>query len=436
MHKKFIIFPIALAALFALFSPSVGKSQEQISCNISIDRSAVPELYFNNLTLLIQVNDSSDFTIIQGETTLEHTRVGANLMVTTQADEISLILTPGTNLANLCDVEKAHLLNDKQWAWTHGFDDNVNLIPAIEAFRDKNWPATIFIIAKDFDKDRQEDWIVDEPFMNDTLLLDGWALGNHSWNHERFETSNPTAADYKADILDGQTRLEAGIARSLIPQFKLMVFAAPNFSSAYDAPFAEATETTDLKLIETGNDFMLVVTGDAPFSTDETNTAQPIAGRNKIGRDISIETNPAAVIGKLDWMANNSNEDRRFWYNTLAHGNHEISMMSVLDYVWGNYGPGGTDEAWVSSSTEVYSYILNRDNATVDVELSEEIPDIPPGGSYPPPETEDEPTKLYLPMITMMRSWLGLSSSDSPTQLPSVLLKVSSRGLEQLKTAE
>ena len=430
MHKNQIFIPIALAILLAIIYPTIGITQEQASCNISIDRGAVPDLYFNDLTLLVQVNDASDFAVISNGKTIPYTQVGPDLKITTDADSLSVVLTPGSNLANLCDVEKAALFDNKKWVWSHGFDDNVNLLPAITEFREKSWPATIFAIAKDYDQTREQDWITDEPYVNRELLPEGWALGNHSWNHERFETSTPTIDNYRADILDAQVRFNEGISRSSTPNFKVIVFASPNFSGNYDEPFAEATQTTDLKLIETGNDYMLVVTGDAAYAPEGSPImAQPIAGRNKIGRDISVEINPADVVGRIDWMAANATEFRRFWYNTLSHGEREINLKIVVEHVWNNYGPNGTNEAWVASSTEVYSYILTRDNATVSVETSDEIPEIN--------EEENNPNNLYLPMITMMKTWLGLQREGEESKpLPTVLLKVSGHGLQQLKTAD
>ena len=430
MHKKLIIIPITLAFLFAIIIPSVGMTQEQASCNISIDRGAVPDLYFNNLTLLVQVNDASDFTVISNGKSIPYTQVGPNLIITTDANSLSVVLTPGTNLANLCDVEKAALLEDKKWVWSHGFDDNVNLLAAIQEFREKSWPATIFAIAKDFDQTREQDWITDEPYFNRELLPERWALGNHSWNHERFDTSSPTIDNYRADILDAQVRFNEGIARSSIPDFKIIVFASPNFSGGYDQPFEEATQTTDLKLLETGNDYMLVVTGDTTYAPEGSSiAAQPLAGRNKIGRDISVEINPADVVNRIDWMAANATEFRRFWYNTLSHGEREINLKIVLEHVWNNYGPNGTNEAWVASSTEVYSYVLTRDNAIVSVETSDDIPEVN--------EEKNSPNKLYLPMITMMKTWLSLQADGEESEpLPSVFLKVSGHGLQQIKSAE
>ena len=430
MHNRLVFIPLALAVLFAIFYPTIGTTQEQASCNISIDRSAVPELYFNDLTLIVQVNDASDFAVISNGKAIPFTQAGPNLLVTTDADSFSVVLTPGTNLANLCDVEKAALLDDKRWAWSHGFDDNVNLLASIQEFRDKSWPATIFPIAKDYDQTREQDWITDEPYVNRELLPEGWALGNHSWNHERFDTSEPTIENYRADILDAQARFNESIARSSTPNFKVMVFASPNFSGNYDEPFSEATQTTDLKLLETGNDFMLVVTGDAAYAPEGSPVvAQPLTGRTKIGRDIAVEINPADVISKIDWMAANSTEFRRFWYNTLSHGDREANLKIVLEHIWNSYGPEGTNEAWVASSTEIYSYALTRDNAAISVETSDQIPEIEEG--------ETSPNKLYLPMITMMRNWLGLQTdAEDPKPLPAVLLKVSGHGLQQMKSAE
>ncbi|MFT5197098.1 MAG: hypothetical protein ACI85U_004138 [Candidatus Promineifilaceae bacterium] len=435
MYKKITAFPLLLAILFAILYPAVANSQEQASCTVSIDRTNVPDLYFRNLTLLIQVNNASNILVLQNAQPVPFTQMGDRLIITTPADSLSVEFTPGSNVDNLCGVEKAPLLNNKRWVWSHGFDDNVNLLPAIEEFRAKSWPATVFMIAKDYDQTREENnWITDEPYVNQILLPEGWAIGSHSWNHERFETSDPTSENYLIDILDGQTHIEASVARSSVPGFQVMVFASPNFSSEYDEPFNDAVKTTNLKLLEVGNDSLLIVTGDEPYAAGENRSIPPLAGRIKIGRDSAIGHDPESAVDKIDWMAANASETHRFWYNTLAHGGSEDNIKAVLDHVWSNYGPGGTNEVWVASSTEVYSYILTRDHATISVEFSENIQET---SSNTTPQVGDKPVKVSLPLITMMKNWMKLhKKSGKKTPIPSALLRMSGRGLQQLKTAD
>ncbi|MEM8863676.1 MAG: polysaccharide deacetylase family protein, partial [Chloroflexota bacterium] len=338
----------------------------------------------------------------------------------------TMTITPGTNLANLCETTIAPLKNNKRWVWSHGFDDNQYLVSAIDAFKAKSWPATLFLIAKDYRQDRQEThWIIDEPYVNSQILTtEGWAIGNHSWDHERFETENPTIEDYQKDIRDSQEKLEASIDRSSNPDLRIISFASPNFSDKYEQPFADVSATTDLILLETGADFLITVNEDSSYSNDDL-SASPFSGRNKIGRDASIEWAPEVVIGIMDWMSANSSDYRRFWYNSLAHGSQEENIQTVLDHAWNNYGPGGTDELWVATSSEVYSYLITRDSASVSVQMTEN------DGSEPEIDLENP---IYLPMITAMKNWASQMVGDpAQDQVQNLLLKVSGHGLQQIK---
>lgn len=410
-----------MSLLFLFIQPAEIQSQSVTTCNISIDLSSVPDLYFRDATLLIQVNDATDISVNAGRDSLPFTKEGNELIVTTSATELNLNLTPGSQTADLCKATPASLRDNKKWAWSHGFDDNTFLKAAISEFRAKSWPATIFVIAKDYQQNRNENWIVDEPFYNQTLLSEGWALGNHSWNHERFDTDTPTAEDYKSDIMKGQQRLEEGIGRSFAPDFRVMVFASPNFSSAYNQPFTEAKGETDLLLQETGNDYLLTVNSDSDFTAGQI-TARTLANRTQIGRDISIEFAPAEVIATIDWMANNHASGQRFWYNSLSHGSKEENLKTVINHVWQNYGPEGTDEVWVASSTEIYSYILTRDAMQITTEVTGQVVD---------PALDN---KVYIPAVQSMRNWAEtISTQNEQTQLQPIFLHLSGRGLQQLK---
>ncbi len=445
MKKVIFLVSIALTLLAVLSLPANGQSQEQFACTIDLDRSNSPDLYFNNITLLIKVNDGQNFSLQTDRLETNFAQNGDEVVVTTAGNQVTLTFTPGANQAGLCETTVAPLLDNKSWAWSHGFDDNVNLRPAIDAFRAKSWPATIFIIAKEYSQTRQENWIIDEPFFNNSLLLEGWALGNHSWNHERFDTATPTEADYEKDISDAQVKLEASIARSSVPEFKIITFASPNFSGAYNIPFANEAARSDLMLQETGGDFMLAVTGTSDYTAGDI-TAKTLVGRSIIGRDIFVEINPQVVIDRIDWMAaNKGNSGLHFWYNTLAHGNHEGSLGQIIDHVWRNYGPEGTNEAWVASSSEVYSYIKIRDSIKVNVQgLSADPNDSSGTALEESPKEEAEEVEVvensvvavepYTPIISAMETWASTYAVDSQkAQVQPMMINLAGRGLQNLK---
>lgn len=449
MARKLLFGVISLYLLGLLIIPQTTNSQSTQDCTISIDRSAVPSLNFNEITIVVQLNDASDIVVRNGSTPISYTQVGPNIMFNTDASEVVVTHIPGTNLANLCETSVAPLRDDKKWVWSHGFDDNVGLALSIDEFKAKSWPATIFLIAKDYDPIRDEShWIIDEPYINSQIIpTEGWVIGNHSWNHERFEVDNPTIEDYRNDILDAQVKLEESIDRSSNPDFKIISFAAPNFSDKYEQPFADVAAITDLLLLETGGDFLITVNETTPYSEGNLN-ASPFNGRNKIGRDPRIEWSPEEVIGIMDLISANSSEYRRLWYNSLAHGNQEANIKQVLDHAYNNYGPAGTNELWVATSTEVYSYLTIRDNVQISVASSENgdaLESTPESTPASTPESTPESTPastpefegdydIYLPMITAMRNWASKLTGDPvQDQVPNLLLKVSGHGLQQMK---
>lgn len=368
MTKKSILIAIPLLLFIWGYFPSTISSQEANRCFISIDRSSAPNLFFNELTFSIQTNDAADVSVTtdESEVTLIADQTNQAVLLSTSAETITVNLIPGKELKDLCKTTISPLKDGKKWAWSHGFDDNVNLKPSIEAFVEKGWPATLFPITKDYSSSRNQDWIIDEPYFNRTLINQGWALGNHSWNHERFDSASPSFEDYVADILDAQTKLEKSIARSNTPGFQVMAFAAPNFSSAYERPFEVAAESSNLQFLESGSIFLHELNSDIDFRKGDF-VAYSLKGQSKIGRDPSIEYDPQFAIRTFNWMSENSDSQRWFWYNTLSHGGHEANIQQVLDYAWDSYGPAGTDEAWVASSTEIYSYQLLRNHVLIDV---------------------------------------------------------------------
>ena len=202
-----------------------------------------------------------------------------------------------------------------------------------------------------------------------------------------------------------------------------MVFASPNFSAAYNQPFLQVRSTSNLLFQETGNDYMLTVSGESEYSAGDL-TAKPLKDRVNIGRDIDVEINSQLVINKIDWMAtNHASSGRHFWYNTLAHGNHEASLKTIIDHVWLNYGPEGTNEAWVASSTEIYSYILTRDNIVLNSEA---------GNNEDPSPLVNE---IFMPSILRLENWARTYSEAEPkAQVQPLILNLSGRGLQQLKS--
>jgi hypothetical protein len=351
-----------------------------VTFNYTLDRSAVPELTYNDLTLKVYVGDMTEAEVsTTNGITIPHTIDAGTLTFTTDADQVQLVLEgltdpnrAGTN--SVGEISKATLRDDKKWAWSIGLDDNVSLKPTIDLLRRRGWAGTLFMIGNIIDETRQEDWIVDAPDLNE-LLAEGWSVGNHTWEHEC-----NGGFDYRQSILDGYNRLQEVVQNSPRPNYKIISFAAPCFDADYQPQILAMRDNgeTAVQFNESGNKYLLIVdavdagdAGDAGESTDfeaADKTAVAFQIDMPIGRDHHIESDTAQVKAELDWMATYASSEHHFWYNSLSHGKHEDTIGEMVDYVYQSYGPAGSDEAWVAPSDAIYSYLLVRDNTVVSNE--------------------------------------------------------------------
>ena len=337
-----------------------------------INRSQVPDLYYNELTVQIQVDGASSVNVQVDGSLTNSTYDSATGIVqfTTNGSNVTL-LVDGAEDANMPPtVSKAALLDDRKWAWSHGFDDNVNIKPSIAAFNARGWQATVFMITSDIEETRNEPWIVDKPDLLN-YLAEGWGVGSHGYASDcsDYNTSDQlTALDILADIVDDSAR----------PDYLITSFAVPCFRSEYTPVIMGIIQSgsRDLQFYESGNDYLRMVdtahvrphgSNSLPTYTANNITAKGLELNGPLGRDYRIENSAdiSQVKAQFDWMANNANSGRHFWYNTLAHGFHEDTVSEAITHVYNNYGPNGTNEAWVAPSDEIYSYILVRDSSQV-----------------------------------------------------------------------
>jgi hypothetical protein len=246
-----------------------------VTFNYTLDRSAVPELTYNDLTLKVYVGDMTEAEVYTTNgITIPHTIDAGTLTFTTDADQVQLVLEgvtdpnrAGTN--SVGEISKATLRDDKKWAWSIGLDDNVSLKPTIDLLRRRGWAGTLFMIGNIIDETRQEDWIVDAPDLNE-LLAEGWSVGNHTWEHEC-----NGGFDYRQSILDGYNRLQEVVQNSPRPNYKIISFAAPCFDADYQPQILAMRDNgeTAVQFNESGNKYLLIVdavdAGDAGDAGDD-----------------------------------------------------------------------------------------------------------------------------------------------------------------------
>jgi hypothetical protein len=352
----------AAAAPASPTEPAAGSRAASLAFAYAIDRSALPPLPYQELTLLVQVGrvDALDVRGDGAALDYDYDPESGIARITTSARQLDLALhNPQGN--NSGDIRIAPLKDDYQWAWSHGFDDNVNLRPAIDLFRQRGWRATLFLIAREIDDERNEEWIADAPFLLE-LLDDGWSLGNHTWDHSCAEDSSGAATVTRA-----QERLEGLVARSGRPDYPLIAFAAPCFSPAYDEILValQAAGDTSLLFNESGNNYYIAITPGAGEEADGARQIVPFAPELTIGRSPAIELGVEEAMQEFEWVAAQAAAGRPLWVNTFSHGGKEETIAAALDFLYSRYGPGGSGTLWVAPSDEIYSYLLLRDSVTI-----------------------------------------------------------------------
>ena len=456
-RRPFLITILALL-LFITTSSSLLSTQSHAGVlwelTYQIDRSQVPDLYYNDLTVLIDVGtvNSASVEVDGGSVSSTYNAASGIVQFTTSGSAILLTIDGAQDSDMPAPASKAALLDNKEWAWSHGFDDNVNLKPAIAAFNAKNWQATLFMITSIIDDTRQQSWIVDKPDLL-TYLNQGWGVGSHG-------LLSTCDGENQAQQLAAIDRLEDIVDDSSVPNYKIISFAVPCFkSNLYIPDFIEILNdgTTDLQFYESGNDYMRLVDPEFVKPHGSVNLPTFSAGEGEavgleligaLGRDFSIELSGEhgidSVLEKLDWMATHASNGRHFWYNTLSHGSSEANLTLAINHVYNNYGPNGTNEAWVAPSDRIYSYILVRDNSQIKLtsikkggvpwSQSTQTPNPSPSFTTTPPPTQIN-TETFTPTDTATATQ-SLNSTPTPAAVTPTATAPSNTATPSSETAE
>jgi peptidoglycan/xylan/chitin deacetylase (PgdA/CDA1 family) len=337
-----------------------------ITLAYEVDRSPVPPVTWLDLTVKVRVGVADRVVArVDGRPVAIALDRTSGWAVVTTTGKVLEVEAWGANTATpgFGDVEKAALLGDKRWAWSHGFDDNTGFKGrGIEALRQRGWTASVFLICGIVHPVRDEPWIVDAGDVR-RLVREGWGIGNHTWSHQTVKAlGGPVAA--REDVLRC-ARLLRSIVRPVRPDNRLVAFSAPVFDQDYKAVIDDLRDRSpeaEILFDESGNDFLQPID---PGQFDP---------RAAVGRDPAIEGfgsgNPGydnrQTLLRVHALANGT---RHWWYNTLSHGvdgqPDGRGFFAFLDFLHRSYGPGGTDEVWVAPSDRVFSYLLVRDRSRV-----------------------------------------------------------------------
>jgi len=372
------------ALVFSMVASQFGTPQvapaQTTTLRYEIDRSEVPPLYHNDLTLKVRVGEADEVEVLADGTAIPHVLDPTTDQVrfTTSATDVSVVLNGASDSAELGQVTKSVLRDDKAFAWSLGMDDNVDLKATVAVMERYGWAGTFFLIANIVRDDRDEDWIVDTPYLQEKLAA-GWALGNHTWSH---------ACDSNIDeqqIIQGYERLQEIANASTVPDYKVTSFAAPCFVSQYHPVIINHRDTQrwTVQFNESGGRTTLVVD---PGATEDLPPrpglfrpgAEAFDYDLPVGRDTYLSVrDEQGLIDHLDWIAlRHAEHGDHVWHNTLIHGGKEDAINTVAGHLATNYGPDKAVQVWVAPSDQIYSYLLVRDRSVVR-------PLPPPNVDYP-----------------------------------------------------
>lgn len=345
----------------------------------TINKTNLPNIYFDYLTLKIKVNGAQNIYVDSNGVIIPHTYLSETdqILVTTNKSDFNVNLTNPISETDLGQFEKAVLKDDKKWAWSHGIDDNVYLKNIVSKFDEFGWKGTLYLIANIIDDNRDEDWIADAPYLK-TKLADGWSLGNHTWDHDCSTPNQNT-------ITSAQNRLDSIIASSSIPNYKVTAFASPCFISGYH-PLILGLKNSGYPLqfnesggVNSSNSYISVEPGQFNFDTE-------------IGRDNKFELeDPQAVIGVIDSMHSSATHN---WYNTYSHGDNNgnkpvvSNVNTVGNFIVSNY----PSEGWIAPADQIYSYLLTRDRTVVTFTGGGSTTPTPTPNPTPTPTASPTPT--------------------------------------------
>ncbi len=379
---------LAIAVLSFLFSacqsgPSRAAPLDQnhptaYTLRYEVNRANIPGLYYNDLTLLVQVNDAQQIDVRADGVPISYTHNvdAGQIKLTTDAAQVDVELAGVSDPHGVGSVEKAALRDDKGFAWSHGMDDNVYLREQVGVLEQFSWRGTFFLIAKDVDDARDEEWIVDVPYAQ-RKLADGWSIGSHDWDGS---CSEPI--DHQK-MIDAAARLSEIVDASDVPSYRILSFAAPCFLEAYHPIVLAQRNAGDTSILfnESGNVTPMIVDAAARAAITGDNEYDILAYDfdfdERVGRGIELAFATQEALDTIDWMAQRHGETgEHFWYNTLSHGNEEAALATFATHVYSEYGPEGTDEVWVAPSDEIYSYLLTRDRSVVAATANPPVPEL------------------------------------------------------------
>jgi hypothetical protein len=349
-----------------------------LTLDFTIDRSAVPELYFNDLTLLVDALGAKNAQVVVDGTEVPSVPSGTNVMFSTSGSSVQVRLLDPTRAADAGKFTTPILKNDKQWAYSIGFDDNRTLREIMNGVEQVGYRGTLFLICSAI----QVTGTVDESWTETDgaiikRLEGGWSIGNHTWNHD-----TTSVTDAGVQILGPaedsarkcQVMLEGLVAKSKRSDYIVTGLAAPMFDPGWLDAVKAMRDAHDTHLLfdESGGccpgGAPMVIKGqfvqwvDLQFDFD-----------NVVTRSTRVEESVAVSTAEIDKEVATVTPTHMLWINSLSHGGmlpdgggqDASKVVGLLQYIHDKYGAGGSDTVWVAPSDEIYAYLEVQRKAVV-----------------------------------------------------------------------
>jgi peptidoglycan/xylan/chitin deacetylase (PgdA/CDA1 family) len=352
----------------------------------AIDRSKVfPKVPYQELTLRLPIGDATSAEVlVDGKPVVSRIdQAKKMLIVTTSGASVEAHVHGASSQSQIGIFNKAVLHDDKKWAWSHAYDDNVQYsLYGTEVFNQYGWAGTLFMIGNKITNDSNSGWICMAPDIR-RLHKQGWAIGNHGWNHATCETCPPETL--LNEIVQCQNKIKEVLATT-DPTYKPSAFATPAFSHSYDAVVKNIRNTRpDIGILwpegqgENANSCWRLDSGaiEPPWRwvwTADSNKTVPRATAMYEWGVNSDATNEFKFT--IDSMVRFSDETHHYWFNSLDHGvdwvitqappqcadmaTCGLGVFGFVPWLYKTHGQGGDNTVWVAPSEQVYSYYITE----------------------------------------------------------------------------
>lgn len=356
-QRPIIAVSLVVAILLASF-PGLAQAWQEAPqgatryLSFGVNRAGLPAwVVYRELTFKVTVG-AVDAVAVAGDGHPLSSRYDpqtGKVVFTTEATNIALELRNSSS-GGIGAIEVTALRDDKRWAFSLTFDDAYESVyyEGRRYLERYGYQGAIPVIGRLLEHPAQGSYT----YLNDAQLQElyqgGWSIFNHSYSHQ-YVSYFPNPLAVVNDLKAARTRIGQAL-----PGYTSTGFTAPYVDGAY-YPIVSGN-AVDLGL------YLYQGAGSQIRQVDTINVRSD--GFMGIGRNGIRHVDPDfdTVHSLVQSYPNN-----HYW---LSLHTHQVDagcdpVETSIDYLYDNYGPGGSDEVWVAPADRVHQYLLNRHFASV-----------------------------------------------------------------------